>query len=98
MFESNSQQFALVNNASLSGASDLNITTSTFSDLNLRNLYGNSLVVVGTDSTTGTISDIGGGIVEIASNGIRVPAFAVTGGVLNSDYSGNITSIPLRIS
>ena len=95
VFESTYGQFALVNNASLSGASDLNITTSTFSDLNLRNLYGNSLVVVGTDSTTGTISNIGGGIIEIASNGIRVPAFSVQGGVLNSDSSGNITSVPL---
>ena len=47
VFESNVKQFALINNASLSGSSDLNITTSTFADLNLRNAFGNSVVVVG---------------------------------------------------
>ena len=73
----------------------MNITTSSFCDLNLRNTYENSTVVIGTDGTTGTISNIGNGIIEISCSGIQVPAFGVTGGVLNTDHLGNITSIPL---
>ena len=95
VYESGSQQFALINNTNLTGSSDLNITISSFSDLNLRNTYENSTVVIGLDGTTGTFSNLGNGIVEISCSGIQVPYLAVTGGVLNSDHLGNITSVPL---
>ena len=61
----------------------------------MRNTYENSTVVISNDGNTGTISNIGNGIVNICCSGIRVPVFAVTGGVLNTDDFGNVTSVSL---
>ena len=67
--EKSTSEFALIQDAQMSGTNNINLSTASLGDLNIGKLYSNTHILVGSDNSTGSI-DISGGVLNLKASGI----------------------------